>query len=183
MLSDAIILCGGAGLRLRSVTGDRSKSTAEFSGHPFLERLLSQLLQYGFQRVILRNVAAQVGSGSCLVMNGDSYTDVDLRVFVAAHREFRAHVSVVIVPVDGRGDAGSVLLDTDNNVVQFSEKERSILAFHLNAGIMLSPEILYTTPPGLPISLERELFPEWIQQGRSVKGFIHSGKARRHRNA
>ena len=50
---DAIVLCGGAGLRLRSVTGDAPKSLANIGGRPFLEILLSQLRRHGFQRVIL----------------------------------------------------------------------------------------------------------------------------------
>ena len=41
---------------------------------------------------------------------------------------------------------------------------------------MLSREMLYGIPAGLPISLERELFPKWIHEGRRVKAFIHSGK-------
>src|SRR5882762_2898218 len=50
---DAIVLCGGAGLRLRSVTGDAPKSLASIGGRPFLDILLSQLRRHGFQHVIL----------------------------------------------------------------------------------------------------------------------------------
>jgi NDP-sugar pyrophosphorylase family protein len=110
-------------------------------------------------------------------MNGDSYTDVNLLKFAAAHCVTGADVSVVLVPVDERGDVGSVVLDADNNVVQFAEKERSLFAQHLNAGIyMLSKEILHGIPPRFPLSLERELFPEWIREGRRIKGFVHSGR-------
>jgi len=51
--TDAIILCGGAGLRLRSVTGEAPKSLASIGGRPFLDILLSQLRRHGFQHVIL----------------------------------------------------------------------------------------------------------------------------------
>lgn len=211
---DAIILCGGAGLRLRPVTGGAPKSLARVYGRPFLETLLRQLQHYGFQRVILavgyagadiqshigesfcgmiveysnessplgtggalRNAASCVRTDSCLVMNGDSYTDVDLDKLIAAHLEAEADVSVVVVPVDDRGDVGSVLLDADNNVVKFAEKERSLIAQHLNAGIyVLSRKMLDGIQPGLTISLERKLFPEWIREGRYVKGFLHSGR-------
>src|SRR5271168_2174134 len=50
---DAIILCGGAGLRLRSVTGDAPKSLATIGDRPFLDILLSQLRRHGFRHVIL----------------------------------------------------------------------------------------------------------------------------------
>jgi NDP-sugar pyrophosphorylase family protein len=52
-MPDAVILCGGAGLRLRSVTGNAPKSMASIGGRPFLELLLCQLRRYGFQRAIL----------------------------------------------------------------------------------------------------------------------------------
>ena len=50
---DAILLCGGAGLRLRSVIGDAPKAMASVAGRPFLELLLRQLRRHGFERVIL----------------------------------------------------------------------------------------------------------------------------------
>jgi D-glycero-alpha-D-manno-heptose 1-phosphate guanylyltransferase len=50
---DAILLCGGAGLRLRSVIGNAPKGMARVAGRPFLELLLYQLLRHGFERVIL----------------------------------------------------------------------------------------------------------------------------------
>jgi NDP-sugar pyrophosphorylase family protein len=52
-VADAIVLCGGAGTRLRSVTRGAPKSLASIGGRPFLDILLSQLRRHGFQRVIL----------------------------------------------------------------------------------------------------------------------------------
>ena len=50
---DAIVLCGGAGTRLRSVTGEAPKSLATIGDRPCLELLLRQLRRHGFQRAIL----------------------------------------------------------------------------------------------------------------------------------
>lgn len=50
---DVIVLCGGAGLRLRSITGDAPKSLASIGSRPFLDILLSQLRRHNFHRVIL----------------------------------------------------------------------------------------------------------------------------------
>ena len=52
-MPDAIVLCGGAGLRLRSITGNNPKSMALIAGRPFLALLLNQLSRNGFERVIL----------------------------------------------------------------------------------------------------------------------------------
>lgn len=50
---DVVVLCGGLGKRLRSVTGHNPKVMAAVDGRPFLDVLLEYLARQGFQRVIL----------------------------------------------------------------------------------------------------------------------------------
>lgn len=50
---EALILAGGLGTRLRPVVSDRPKPVAEVAGRPFVERLLDQLQQAGYGKVIL----------------------------------------------------------------------------------------------------------------------------------
>ena len=52
-MPDAIVLCGGAGTRLTSITAGQPKSMASIGGRPFLELLLRQLRRHNFRRVIL----------------------------------------------------------------------------------------------------------------------------------
>jgi NDP-sugar pyrophosphorylase family protein len=212
--ADAILLWGGAGLRLRSITGDVPKAMADIAGRPFLELLLRQLQRHGFRSAILavgyrrdvirshfgkqvfglhltysselsplgtggalRNAADLVESDNVLIMNGDSYTDADLNKFAADHRESKAEVSMLIVPADERGDCGSVLVDENSKLAAFEEKQDSFHAPYVNAGIyMMSRQILYEIPTGLEISLEQELLPRWLQQGKHIKGFVCLGK-------
>lgn len=49
---DVLILCGGLGSRLSSFIPDRPKGLAPVGGKPFLDILVDDLLQQGFQRVI-----------------------------------------------------------------------------------------------------------------------------------
>lgn len=213
-MPDALLLCGGAGLRLRSVIGDAPKGMAEVAGRPFLELLLCQLHRHGFKRVILavgyqqdaihshfgerafglqlaysaescplgtggalRNAADLIESESILVMNGDSYTDVDLSKFLADCSDAKAEASVVVVPADGRGDCGFVLINGDSKLASFDEKQAPMHAPYVNAGVyILSRQMLYEIPAGVQISLERSLLPRWLQQGRHIKGFIYSGR-------
>jgi D-glycero-alpha-D-manno-heptose 1-phosphate guanylyltransferase len=213
-MPDALVLCGGAGLRLKSVTGNAPKSLASVAGRPFLELLLRQLRRYGFRRAVLavgyqkdmiasslggqafgmqlayaaeesplgtggamRNAADLVESDSALVMNGDSYTDVDLSKFVEEHRRTKADLSVVVVPADGRGDIGSVLVDPSGKLARFAEKEPGIASqYFINAGIyMVSRALLFEIPPGVPVSLEKELFPRWLESGKNMRAFHHAG--------
>src|SRR3989338_10010306 len=50
---DAVILCGGLGTRLRSVIGESPKPMAEFGHEPFLNIILKDLRDQGFQMAIL----------------------------------------------------------------------------------------------------------------------------------
>lgn len=210
---DPILLCGGAGLRLRSITAGAPKAMARIAGRPFLELPLRQLRRHGFQRAILavgyrqdmirshfgnhafglelkysaelsplgtggalRNAADLVPSETFLVMNGDSYTDIDLNDLVLKHEETKADVSLVVVPADERSDCGSVFLDANANLAQFGEKQRARSAPYINAGIyVLSRPILDSIPAGIEVSMEKDLFPRWIKDGARIKALIHSG--------
>jgi NDP-sugar pyrophosphorylase family protein len=210
---DAILLCGGSGLRLRGIIGDVPKAMASIGGHPFLEVLLKQLRRYGFQRVILavgyqkdvirshfgqrafdlsleyseeksplgtggalRKAADLVESDNALIMNGDSYTDADLRGFAVDHCEAGTDASVLVVPADQRSDCGLVSVGEDGSIVQFREKQRLSGSQYINAGIYAaSRSILCEIPAGLKVSLEEELFPQWLASGKSIKAFVVSG--------
>jgi len=50
---DVIILAGGKGERLKSVISDKPKVLAEISGRPFIDFILDNLFQNGFERIIL----------------------------------------------------------------------------------------------------------------------------------
>lgn len=49
---DVLVLCGGAGTRLRPLISDRPKGMALIGGRPFLDILVDDLLKQGFRRVI-----------------------------------------------------------------------------------------------------------------------------------
>ena len=213
-VADAIVLCGGAGLRLRSVTGNAPKSLANIGGRPFLEILLSQLRRHGLQRVILavgfqsdlvrshfgdrahglrleysieseplgtggalRKAADHLQSNDALIMNGDSYTDADLPAFALDYFEAKADISMLVVPADGRVDCGLVSVATSGRVLGFSEKQTVTGESFINAGMyMATKNILSAISPGVQVSLEKKLFPQWLAEGNHLRAFIHSGE-------
>jgi NDP-sugar pyrophosphorylase family protein len=124
----------------------------------------------------LRNAVDFVKSESVLIMNGDSYTDADLSGFVAKHRESQADLSVLVVPTDGRVDCGLVSVNPGGRVLGFKEKQSATGMQYVNAGIYaLAKKILYEMPPNQRVSLEEELFPRWLAEGKDVRAFHHSG--------
>lgn len=107
-------------------------------------------------------------------MNGDSYTD--LHAFAEDYRAAKADMSVLVVPADGRLDCGLVSVDTSRKVLGFKEKQTSAGNFHVNAGIYIAAkQLLHDVPPGLRLSLEEELFPRWLAEGKYIRAFSHAG--------
>jgi len=74
-VSEAIILAGGAGTRLRSVVADRPKPLAPVLGRPFLEWVLRSLARQGVERSVLavgyraEQIREHFGDGSALGMD------------------------------------------------------------------------------------------------------------------
>jgi NDP-sugar pyrophosphorylase family protein len=125
----------------------------------------------------LRNALDLVESESVLTMNGDSHTDADIGKFVAGHRETKTDASLIVVPADGRGDCGSVQVDVFGRLARFDEKQGSPDARYVNAGIyILSRTMLCDIPSRVCVSLERDLFPRWLAEGRDIRVFVHPGR-------
>jgi NDP-sugar pyrophosphorylase family protein len=124
----------------------------------------------------LREAANYISTETALVMNGDSYTDVDLSCLVREHAGNDADVTVVVIP-ETRSDAGSVVLDRNGKVKAFAEKRHVPESRYLSAGIyMLSKDFIASIPQGSKISLEEQLFPQWLADGKSIEGFVYQGQ-------
>jgi len=211
---DAIILCGGAGLRMKSVTGDAPKSLASIGKRPFLEILLSQLRRHGFDKATLavgyrrdlirshfgnqaqglkirysieskplgtggalRNAVDLMDSDVALILNGDSYTDADLRSFSRDYQSSNIDLSILVVPADGRTDCGLVSVDAGGKVLGFKEKQFALGKEFVNAGIyMVSKRLLSEIPADVSVSLETELFPRWLTEGKHLRAYHHRGQ-------
>ncbi|HEB5831718.1 TPA: NTP transferase domain-containing protein, partial [Yersinia enterocolitica] len=52
MLTEAIILAGGLGTRLRSVSGEKPKPIIEVAGRPFIYYILDGLISQNITRVV-----------------------------------------------------------------------------------------------------------------------------------
>lgn len=124
----------------------------------------------------LRNALDLIDSNTALIMNGDSYTDADLRSFSIDYQNSSADLSVLVVPADGRTDCGLVSVDNERKVLGFQEKQSALGKQYVNAGIyMASRQILSEIPAGIQVSLEAELFPRWLREGKHLTVFHHSG--------
>ncbi|CAN2039950.1 D-glycero-alpha-D-manno-heptose 1-phosphate guanylyltransferase [Candidatus Magnetomoraceae bacterium gMMP-15] len=113
-------------------------------------------------------------SDPVLVMNGDSFCEVDLREFIIYHHEKSADASLILTRVPDTRRYGRVLLNKDGLINKFEEKNCKKGSGWINAGIyMISHKILRSLPKGEFISLEQDVLPNLV--GKGVYGFQSTG--------
>jgi D-glycero-alpha-D-manno-heptose 1-phosphate guanylyltransferase len=128
----------------------------------------------------LRLVLSHIESDPILVMNGDSYCDIDLKAYGGWHYQRKAPVSMALARVARSGRYGQVKLDAGGQVFEFAEKHEQSGAGWINAGIYLvSQQVLQSIPAEGCISLERDVLPRWVGHGlcgyMSLRPFLDIG--------
>jgi NDP-sugar pyrophosphorylase family protein len=115
-----------------------------------------------------------------LVMNGDSYININLSNFIKWHINNDYPASILLVSVEDVGRYGKVEIDGRGKILNFIEKNRRAQPGLINAGIYLfNNHILHQLPSDIPYSLEEQFFPFLVKKGLygfQVKGeFIDIG--------
>lgn len=123
----------------------------------------------------VRLALPMTGTPEVLVLNGDSFVEVDWDAFIASHRDSGLPMTMVLRDVEDAGRYGRVVVDGRGRVVQFEEKRSDAPAGLVNAGAYLfHRDLFHDVPVGEAISLERELMPGFIRKG--VGGVVTHGK-------
>ena len=112
------------------------------------------------------------GDATFLALNGDILTDLDLTAMVAMHRERGAAATIALTRVEDARPYGLVPTEPDGRVIEFREKPAELVPGDINAGTyVLEVGSLVGWPRGENASIERDIFPRLISQGRPVFGF------------
>ena len=108
-----------------------------------------------------------------LVMNGDSFLEIDLRQLIQFHRDRGALVSMAVVKVEDSSRYGTVQIESGQKVIGFLEKAGSDGPGLVNGGVyVFSPQVLQYIPDGRS-SLEKDVFPQLL--GTGVYAFEQNG--------
>jgi NDP-sugar pyrophosphorylase family protein len=123
----------------------------------------------------LRLALPMLDSDPVLVMNGDSYCEARFDTFADRHASQGAAATILLVETDDTRRYGRVRVDQEGRVVSFSEKSADVGPGWINAGIyLLSRTLIESITTGRAVSLEHEVFPEWI--GRGLYGYCSPGR-------
>jgi len=100
-----------------------------------------------------------------LVVNGDSFIELDVPGFIRFHREHDGLVSMAVCRISDAARYGTVEFNDGKRITGFSEKMGKPQPGFINAGAYIFRRaILDRIPPG-PCSLEKDVFPELVTQG------------------
>lgn len=122
----------------------------------------------------IRNAAALLNTHeSIVIFNGDVLSSHDLSSQIAMHEEFDADVTLHLTHVIDPRAYGCVPIDARGRVTAFLEKMANPIAKTINAGCyVFHPRVIEKIPSGRAVSIEREIFPNLVAEGRPVYGFV-----------
>ena len=122
----------------------------------------------------IRNAASELTQdGPVAIFNGDVLTGHDLNGQFNFHEENKAGVSLYLTKVPDARAFGAVELDSVNRVTAFNEKMENPPTNIINAGCYIfNREIIESIPENKVVSVERETFPDLLESGERVFGFI-----------
>lgn len=123
----------------------------------------------------LRLALPYLSSDTVLVMNGDSYTDIDLGSYVNWFFQKDCEAALLLTRVLDTSRYGSVTISEDENITAFNEKRTSSGVGWINAGVyLMRKSVIASIPAGQSYSLEYELFPSLV--GKKLYGFCSEGR-------
>ncbi len=113
----------------------------------------------------LKNAEPFLGDGKLIVANGDSFFGADLPEAALNFTKAEYPAMIVLNHIANASRYGRVELNAENAVTSFKEKDGLDTPGLINAGIyFLQHNFLKRIPGKIQVSLEREIFPELIDQ-------------------
>ena len=122
--------------------------------------------------------AEQYLNSTFAVLNGDTFTDLNIADMLAFHQRKGAKSTIALTWVDNPCAFGIVETSSDGGVQRFVEKPSPdrVTTNWINAGIyILEPEVLEHVPPSSHYMFEKGLFPLLLELGEPVYGYPFSG--------
>tara|TARA_Y100000296_G_scaffold75035_1_gene94249 strand:+ start:818 stop:2851 length:2034 start_codon:yes stop_codon:yes gene_type:complete len=108
-----------------------------------------------------------------IVLNGDSYSQIDLNNFFEFHKIQNGIGTMALSEVEDPGPHGSAFLE-GNKIMDFVEKKPG-LSNLANSGVYIfNPEIFKYIEKEKSISLEVDIFPKLAKEGKLI-GKVHKG--------
>lgn len=191
-MKEALILAGGEGRRLASVTRGGQKVVVNVGECSFLETIIDRLYRNGFSLLHLavgyraqevaevvsqlrlegldfnliyeavplgtggavKNALPNIESECFLVLNGDSYNDVDYSEILNTHRASSADASILTKRVPNVARYGTISVNDSGRITSFNEKTGVQAEGVINAGVYVFRSGVFSNYSPVSFSLE-----------------------------
>lgn len=112
---------------------------------------------------------------SVVILNGDVLSSHDLSEQIRQHEAHDADVTLHLTQVDDARAFGCVPTDSQGRVTAFLEKMENPVTNQINAGCyVFNPRVISSIPLHTVVSVERETFPQLVNSGAKVYGYIEN---------
>ena len=119
--------------------------------------------------------AEQFAVDENLILNGDSYLELDIRKMAAFHREKKAQISIACTRIEETRDYGNIRIADDQRILNFAEKTSSVRGSLINGGVYIFDKSAFALIPSeRKVSIENETFPQVVRAGRCF-GYLTDG--------
>ncbi len=128
-----------------------------------------------------------ITSDTFLVLNGDSFCEINYQHLVRQHLDHNAAVSIVVTQNEYHGEYGSVSFDCHARITDFCEKTAKQSAGYVSTGVYcVQKRVLHSMPEENAFSLENDFFPQRLKERYFAhitdSPFVDIGTPQRYKN-
>lgn len=135
---------------------------------------------YAYEEALLGTAGAIKNAGQLVteevffVLNADTFYQMDYSRLLRMQQEHALEMTLVLREVEDVSRYGAAVLD-GVRLTGFNEKTGKAGAGTINGGVYLMNRSLLDQIPEGKVSLEQEMIPRWLKEGRRLGGFVNDG--------
>lgn len=120
----------------------------------------------------IRMAMSNLNEDLVLILNGDSFFDLNLEQFYNLHHEQKSDFSLALRYVNNSERYGNIEFNSTHQITSFIEKNQLNQSGYINAGVYILSKKLYlqNTKPNINFSIEKDFFEKQLNQ-LIIKGF------------
>lgn len=122
----------------------------------------------------IKNAAKFMTDQEVIALNADTFYKIDYHRLTEIKEAMDLDMTLVLREVEDVSRYGQAVL-TNNRLTGFNEKTDQPIRGTINGGVyLLSRDLIDTIPEG-KVSLEQDMIPRWLAEGRRLGGFVNDG--------
>lgn len=158
-------------------TGYKSHEVRDYFGDTYF---FGVEVKYSEEKVALgtggaiRNALEKIEGDSVIVLNGDTLFNADITKLIDNHKSLDTDMSIACKATRDKKRFGTIKFsDTEGIISEFSEKISDDEEGYINGGVyIMKKSLIESIEPNVAHSLEKELIPKWISEGKKIGGVI-----------